>query len=253
MEEYLNYAKHLPVFIAAILVGHYLIPAGMAYLYFSRRSKQSNQGRRIQKRLPKINAIQREIKWSLISVLIFSVLTMTLFYFVKLGYTRVYFNISDYGWIYFIISPVICIVLHDSYFYWTHRFMHWKKIFSFVHSVHHRSNPPTPWAILSFGPIECLILYSFYFLIVFFFPIHPVAAAIFVLYNIILNTGGHLGYEIVTERMFKHPILKYGLTVTHHDMHHSKGNCNYGLYFNFWDRIMGTNSKLYEKKFMSSI
>lgn len=251
MEDYLNYAKNLPVFIVVLFLGYYLIPAGISYLHFYVLAKENNKRRRIQNRFPKMDSIYREVKWSTISILIFSILTMTLFFFVQERYTKVYFDISDYGLVYFIISPLICIVLHDSYFYWTHRFMHWKRIFPYVHLVHHRSNPPTPWAILSFGPLECLVLYAFYFLIVFFLPIHPIAAAIFVVYNIILNTGGHLGYEIVPERIYKHPILKHGLTVTHHDMHHSKGNCNYGLYFNFWDRLMGTNSKVYEKKFMT--
>lgn len=28
-------------------------------------------------------------------------------------------------------------------------------------------------------------------------------------------------------------------------MHHKYFNCNYGLYFNIWDRIMGTNHENY--------
>jgi len=32
-------------------------------------------------------------------------------------------------------------------------------------------------------------------------------------------------------------------------MHHSKFNCNYGLYFNIWDRIMGTLHHEYMNKF----
>jgi sterol desaturase/sphingolipid hydroxylase (fatty acid hydroxylase superfamily) len=38
-------------------------------------------------------------------------------------------------------------------------------------------------------------------------------------------------------------------TPTNHVMHHEKLRGNYGLYFNVWDRLMGTNHKDYEKRF----
>jgi sterol desaturase/sphingolipid hydroxylase (fatty acid hydroxylase superfamily) len=85
---------------------------------------------------------------------------------------------------------------------------------------------------------------------VFLIPLHPIAIGIYALHNIILNTGGHIGYEVIPRSFFHHPLLKYGLTVTHHEMHHSKVNCNYGIYFNIWDRIMHTNHRDYEKTYM---
>jgi lathosterol oxidase len=32
-------------------------------------------------------------------------------------------------------------------------------------------------------------------------------------------------------------------------MHHESMRGNYGLYFNIWDRLMGTNHKDYEQRF----
>ncbi len=32
-------------------------------------------------------------------------------------------------------------------------------------------------------------------------------------------------------------------------MHHQHIRMNYGLYFNFWDRLMGTNHPQYEARF----
>ncbi|MCB0593433.1 MAG: sterol desaturase family protein [Lewinellaceae bacterium] len=250
MEDFLLYWRNFPAFFLAILLGYYLLPAGLAYLLFFVFKKEDWEKMRIQERRPKLRSIYHEIRWSLLSVCLFSIFTLILFYNVKKGYTLVYYDIGDYGWAYFLLSPLICMVLHDTYFYWGHRFMHLRAVFPWVHSVHHRSNPPTPWAILSFGPLECVILYAVYFLLAFFLPLHPVAAGIFIGYNIILNTGGHIGYEIVPRPFFNHWLLKYGLTVTHHEMHHAKGNCNYGLYFNFWDRVMKTNHREYERTFM---
>lgn len=38
-------------------------------------------------------------------------------------------------------------------------------------------------------------------------------------------------------------------TSTHHNIHHSKFNGNYGLYFRFWDKMMGTEHPDYVKKY----
>ena len=38
-------------------------------------------------------------------------------------------------------------------------------------------------------------------------------------------------------------------TPTNHIMHHEKMRGNYGLYFSFWDRVMGTNHADYEARF----
>ena len=38
-------------------------------------------------------------------------------------------------------------------------------------------------------------------------------------------------------------------TTTHHDLHHSSGNTNFGLYFTWWDRWMGTEHPRYREEF----
>ena len=60
---------------------------------------------------------------------------------------------------------------------------------------------------------------------------------------------GHLGHEFLPPGFNRHWFFKWQTPVTHHDLHHSKVNCNYGLYFNIWDRVMGTLHKNYDKTF----
>ena len=38
-------------------------------------------------------------------------------------------------------------------------------------------------------------------------------------------------------------------TPTAHTMHHEHIRGNYGLYFNIWDRLMGTNHAEYEERY----
>jgi sterol desaturase/sphingolipid hydroxylase (fatty acid hydroxylase superfamily) len=58
-----------------------------------------------------------------------------------------------------------------------------------------------------------------------------------------------LGYEFFPKGWASHPITKWINTSTHHNLHHQKFLGNYSLYFNFWDRIMGTNFPQYETYF----
>lgn len=44
-------------------------------------------------------------------------------------------------------------------------------------------------------------------------------------------------------------ILTLNNTPTNHVMHHERMRGNYGLYFNIWDRLMGTNHPEYEARF----
>ena len=60
---------------------------------------------------------------------------------------------------------------------------------------------------------------------------------------------GHLGYEIFPKGMNRHWLGKWINTSVNHNMHHKYFHGNYGLYFTFWDRLMGTTRSDYDKVF----
>jgi sterol desaturase/sphingolipid hydroxylase (fatty acid hydroxylase superfamily) len=66
---------------------------------------------------------------------------------------------------------------------------------------------------------------------------------------ILRNVMGHLGYELFPKGFTKNKWLKWHTTTTHHSMHHEFFNCNYGLYFSFWDNWMKTEHKDYNENF----
>jgi len=65
----------------------------------------------------------------------------------------------------------------------------------------------------------------------------------------ILNVLGHLGYEFYPRNFVANPLTNWNNTSFHHNQHHQKFNCNYGLYFNWWDKICKTNHIEYQKQF----
>lgn len=231
------------------LTFRYLLFTGVAYFFFYIWRKKRYWASKIQQRYPDNKHILREILYSVTTILIFGVVVIAVSWAGFHGYTGFYKNISDRGWPYLILSIVLMIILHDTYFYWTHRLMHWKPLFKLVHRTHHLSTNPTPFAAYAFHPIEAFVEIGIIPLIVFIMPYHGVAILVFSIYTLLLNVMGHIGYELFPKGFASHWLFKWHNTSTHHNMHHRLVKCNYGLYFNFWDRIMGTNHPDYEKTY----
>ena len=227
--------------LAALLIVAYLIPAGIFHwlIIYSRYSPSIVAGR-IQARRHRPDDVGREVKASIISLALFSAYSVVLLAAHDRGLTAVYWNVSDYPIWWIPVSFLLTMVLHDSYFYWTHRLMHTRALFRHFHSGHHRSLTPTPWAILSFQPLETLFQFGFFALLILLIPMHPGVLLAYLLFDGIVNAAGHCGHEIVPDRFRDHALLKYANAVTHHDIHHSRFNYNFGQYLNVWDRLMGT-------------
>ena len=176
---------------------------------------------------------------------IFAIIGTVVFFAVTAGYTKIYPNIEDYGLPYFWLSVVMAIIIHDAYFYFSHRLMHTKLLYAKFHAVHHRSNNPSPWAAFSFHPYEAIVESMIVPILVFTMPIHKFAILAFLVYMTLMNVIGHLGYEFYPKKFVHSRWFFWNNTSTHHNMHHRKNNCNYGLYFNWWDRIFKTNHETY--------
>jgi Delta7-sterol 5-desaturase len=227
----------------------YLIFTGSFYLLFYVLLRRKFWFAKIQQRYPENKFIIREIVNSVITIGIFGLIILLVIWAGKFGITRVYMPIDKYGYPYFYLSIVLMIIMHDTYFYWTHRLMHWKPLFKLAHKTHHLSVNPTPFAAYAFHPIEAVIEIGIVPVIAFTIPHHPLAIGMFSLYSLLLNVTGHLGYEVFPKGFARHWLFKWHNTSTHHNMHHRLVKCNYGLYFNFWDRWMNTNHPQYEESF----
>jgi len=132
------------------------------------------------------------------------------------------------------------LILHDTYFYWMHRFMHLKPVYRHVHLVHHRSTNPSPWTAYAFHPLEAVLEASIILVIAFTLPVHILAVILFFIFQIAYNVYGHLGFEIYPKGFHKTWFGRWVNTSVSHNQHHSRFSGNYGLYFLFWDRVMGT-------------
>ena len=225
----------------------YLLLAGIAFVAWYKTGAR----RKLQPAMPRRGQIRREIVYSLAAVLIFGVINGVLF-----GYgigTRLYWDIGQYGWTYFWLSIPLMILLHDAYFYWTHRLMHTRALFRGLHGVHHLSRNPTPWTSYAFHPYESVVQALGVVLIIFIVPSHPLAVLIFQTCTIVIAVYHHLGYELCPPEWPRHSLGRWVTTSVAHNAHHDKARHNYGFYFLFWDRWMGTLDPDYEAHYREKL
>ena len=236
-------------FILLLVLLRYLVVAAAAFaaFYFFWKSKWSFK--KIQIRFPKRSDYLREIGFSLVTVVVFAAVGYTLFFTPIRSFTKLYTSIDEFGLAYFYTSVVLMLLIHDTYFYWTHRAMHSSALYKRVHKVHHLSTNPSPWAAYAFHPLEAMVEAGIVVVLAFIIPVHPLSISLFLLIMMIYNVYGHLGYELYPKRFSRSRVGRWINTSVNHNQHHQFFTGNYGLYFLWWDRWMGTIREDYDKQF----
>lgn len=218
----------------------------MFYLLF----KNTRRFKKLQPKAPKLDDYAREIGYSVMTIALFALAPVVLLHIPSIAkHTTFYKNINEHGWVYFFLAFPLLFLMHDAYFYWTHRLMHHKKLFKAFHLVHHKSTNPSPWAAYAFHPLEAMVEVGIFPVFLFTIPVHFWHLFIFFFLMIVYNVYGHLGYELYPAGFTKTPVGKWINTSTSHNQHHQFFKGNYGLYFTFWDRMMGTLRSDYDKRF----
>ncbi len=226
----------------------YLFYASIAFVLFYGILKRPLWFRKVQKKMPKLTDYSRDIMFSILSVAIFAVINTATFWY-AFDYTKVYMDFSEYGVGYYIFTWVWMFLLHDTWFYWWHRAMHHPLLFKHVHLVHHKSTNPSPWTAYAFHPFEAVIEASILPVIAFTLPVHSSAISFFFLFQIAYNVYEHLGFELYPNGFNKTWFGRFISTSVSHNLHHHKFHGNFGLYFLFWDRLMGTLREDYDETF----
>jgi sterol desaturase/sphingolipid hydroxylase (fatty acid hydroxylase superfamily) len=163
--------------------------------------------------------------------------------------STIYNQIADYGWGYYFLAFPIMFLMHDTYFYWLHRWMHLPGMYKLVHVTHHKSTNPSPWAAYAFHPIEAVLENGIAIVFYWTIPVHITHVPLFFMFSILYNIYGHLGWELYPKGFHKTWIGRWVNTSTAHNQHHKFVKGNYGLYLLVWDRIMGTMRNDYDEAF----
>lgn len=124
-------------------------------------------------------------------------------------------------WLSFIV--LIWPAVHETYFFFLHRAIHWGPLYKYIHSVHHNSINPSPYSSLSMHPGEGFpyMAEAWLHLLI---PSNPVCAY-FTLHQVGFGAiNGHIGFELL-ETTENHAIESHSYL---HYLHHKYFEVNYG-------------------------
>jgi sterol desaturase/sphingolipid hydroxylase (fatty acid hydroxylase superfamily) len=190
--------------------------------------------------------IRSEIRWSILTAILYGIPAgIMLAGWRFFGWTAIQSGDTGLaGALWWAPSIALYLFLHDTWFYWTHRAMHSPRIFKPVHAVHHASKPPTAWASMSFSPWEALSGAFLIPVLAFVIPIHWSALGVVLTIATVMGVTNHMGWEMFPQSWVNGWFGRHVITASHHEEHHRKYTCNYGLYFRFWDKRCGTDRGL---------
>jgi Delta7-sterol 5-desaturase len=235
-----------------MITGRYFLVAGLFhaifYVWFRDRWQQRKLGMKPYSKLQ----FRKEVRWSMITASLFSVagaLTVLLW---QQGYTKIYLDVHAYGWWYLPVSLLASMLVHETYYYWVHRWMHRPVIFRLVHRVHHDSNTTSPWTAFSFHPLEGALQAIILPVTLMILPMHPYVILTQLTLMTLSSVINHLDIEIYPKKFHRHAIGKWLIGATHHSLHHKQFRYNFGLYFTFWDKWKRTESPAYDDVFVKA-
>jgi len=183
----------------------------------------------------------KEMNLSLVSIPLMALPSTFIFLAEVKGYSRLYDGVEGTsGWIYMAVTVVCYLIFTDTCIYWIHKWLHLPFFYQHIHKPHHRWIVPTPYASYAFHPLDGFLQSTPYHIFAFMVPLNKylyMGLFIFVCcWTVSIHDGK--GYYFGT-------IIN---GADHHTIHHSDFFYNYGQYFTFWDRIMGTHR---EPKYIS--
>jgi lathosterol oxidase len=164
------------------------------------------------------------------------------------GYGRIYWGFHYGDLLYMLWSYLFVLILQDGYFYITHRMLHHPRLYRWAHRGHHRSRHPSPWTSFAFDPFEAFVHALFLLLVMFLIPLHLVTVLAVLVTMTIWAVVNHLGLEKLPVCFAPEWLGHWFVGPQHHSVHHDRQNLHFGLYFTFWDRLLGTQ----DRKFASS-
>ena len=138
----------------------------------------------------------------------------------------------------------------DAWFYFWHRYYHQSDfVYRNVHALHHLSVVTTPMTNSQVSPWELLPSGLFGVVFVMAVPVAMPVMAFIIIFFTVYQTVFHAGYEIFPRGMSDHWLGQWLVTPTYHQMHHELYDKHLGLYFTWWDKLLGTYSSDYRKRF----
>ncbi len=229
----------------------YFALASLTFLVVWKWGRERFEPRRVQK-VRRVDGaqIRYEVWHSLVTLAVGGLSGLAIILLQKGGHLRL--SMSTEGWAAWELVLVVVglVAFNDLWFYGFHRLLHHRKLFRYVHAVHHRSVDTNPFTSYSFHAIEGFLLGAWTIPFLMLVPTPLPALGVTLIVGTANNFMSHLGYEFLPKWILRVPILRWMNTAIFHGLHHAKSHGNYGLFTRFWDRLFGTELPDYEARFL---
>lgn len=159
-------------------------------------------------------------------------------------YLPMVLNFHEYPGL-FVLQLLLIPFWRAFHFYWIHRLLHWKPMYTRFHALHHKNVNIGPWSGMAMHPVETLGYLSCV-LIHWLIPSHP----IHFFYNMILTTitpaSAHSGFEgeVLDGKTTTGDLTHY---LHHRYFHYNFGDMN-GLPMDYWFGTLHDGSKDFQVK-----
>ncbi|GES63358.1 C-5 sterol desaturase [Aspergillus terreus] len=231
------YRQFLSFFLIVWIFGiiTYFISATLSYIFIWDKTTVKH---------PKFlkNQIPMEIKQTMESMPIMSLLTAPFLVAEVRGYAKLYDTFAEEPFPYYsVLQFPLFIAFTDLCIYWIHRGLHHPLIYKTLHKPHHKWIMPSPFASHAFHPLDGWSQSVPYHVFPFIFPLQKVAYVFLFgfinLWTVLIHDGEYVANS---------PVINGAAC---HTMHHLYFNYNYGQFTTLWDRLGGSYRKPNEELF----
>ncbi len=219
-------------FFAATVISFTFLYFGfsiLAYYLFTRK----DFFKRYQMKAFRPNQIQTEIKRSMVSILMFGVLSFAMYEGLQRGFYKIKF---EFDFVTFILEATTLFIWNEIYFYAVHRAFHIKSLYKY-HADHHYSHVPSPFSAYSFHWSEGILLGAVMPVIMCFYDFQVISLMSLPLMSILMNVLGHSNVDFFPEKEMGH-ILSFS---KRHSLHHKIPHSNFGFFLPYFDQILKTD------------
>jgi lathosterol oxidase len=204
------------------------------YHYYVRRKTEAAQWKLQPQRWLQPGQVRHAFLLGSINILLGSILGGTLTWHVQRGgWSMLYADTRSHGWPWLLVSALVGFLAIDAGLYYSHRLLHHRQLFRYVHRWHHKFVAPIIFTTTAMHPVEFLVFFSALLLPAFVIPMHVAVYVALIGYTYLIGMIDHAGVRLRVP-------LPLHADNRFHDDHHINFHCNFGHHTALFDQLHDT-------------